>query len=103
MTTLQLQGPRLRPKETGCNIGINNWWIILIFLCLMLKDAVMSGSGHSAVRVRGNQVVIFGGLHDKKFLHDLIVLDIGMILVLFLVMLDLIALVGLCTVLHVTC
>lgn len=56
----------------------------------------MSGSGHSAVRVRGNQVVIFGGLQDKKFLHDLIVLDIGMIVLLFLVMLDLIALAGLC-------
>ena len=67
----------------------------------MLKEAVVSGSGHSAVRVRGNQVVIFGGLHDKKFLHDLIVLDIGMNLLLFLVMLDLIALVGLC--MSVTC
>jgi hypothetical protein len=33
-------------------------------------------SGHSAVRVKGNRVVVFGGLYDKIFLHDLYVLDI---------------------------
>nr|PNR43968.1 hypothetical protein PHYPA_016351 [Physcomitrium patens] len=33
-------------------------------------------SGHSAVRVKGNRVVVFGGLYDKSFLHDLHVLDI---------------------------
>lgn len=38
---------------------------------------VAAGSGHSAVRVKGNRVVVFGGLYDKSFLHDLHVLDIG--------------------------
>lgn len=33
-------------------------------------------SGHSAVRVSGNRVVVFGGLHEKKFLQDVVVLDI---------------------------
>ena len=40
---------------------------------------VAAASGHSAVRVKGNRVVVFGGLYDKKFLHDLHVLDIGTI------------------------
>jgi hypothetical protein len=39
--------------------------------------ALVAGSGHSAVRVKGNRVVVFGGLYEKKFLHDLHVLDIG--------------------------
>lgn len=40
-------------------------------------ETLVAGSGHSAVRVKGNRLVVCGGLHDKKFLHDLHVLDIG--------------------------
>lgn len=39
-------------------------------------DPPSDRSGHSAVRVKGNRVVVFGGLYEKKFLHDLHVLDI---------------------------
>ncbi|KAG0593869.1 hypothetical protein M758_UG026800 [Ceratodon purpureus] len=42
-------------------------------------DLPSDRSGHSAVRVKGNRVVVFGGLYEKKFLHDLHVLDIGVL------------------------
>lgn len=46
-------------------------------LSAKLQTVVFAHSGHSAVRVKGNRVVVFGGLYDKSFLHDLHVLDIG--------------------------
>lgn len=43
-------------------------------------DFYSSISGHTAVNVGKSMVVVFGGLVDKKFLNDIIVYDIGTII-----------------------